>query len=175
MQIKEDITIIPFAGKTPKIHSSVFCASGSRIIGDVIIEENSSIWFNVVIRGDVNYIRIGKSTNIQDNSVIHVTDQGLPTIIGNEVTIGHMVMLHACTIKDGSLIGMGSTILDGAIIGENCLVGANSLVTQNKTFPPGSLIMGAPAQLKRQLTSEELKELKQSAPHYVDIMKKYKL
>ncbi len=160
-------------GKTPKIDPSCFVAENTAIIGDVEIKEKSSVWFNVVIRGDVNYIRIGKETNIQDGSVIHGTYEKFGTTLGNRVTIGHLVMLHGCSIGDGTLVGMGSIIMDGAKIGANSLVGAGSLVTEGSIFPPRSLILGRPAKLKRELTAEELEKLEFSADNYLHYMSWY--
>ncbi len=164
---------------TPKIGKKVFIANSADIIGEVDIGDDSSVWFGCVIRGDVNYIHIGKRVNIQDMSMIHVTHasmsnpEGNPTIIKDDVTIGHKVMLHGCTIKKGSLIGMSATILDGAVIGEESIVGANSLVTKNKIFPPRSLIMGSPAKVVRTLNEEEVNELYSSAKRYVDYKNSY--
>ena len=164
---------------TPKIGKHVFIANSADVIGEVDIGDNSSVWFGCVIRGDVNYIHIGKRVNIQDMSMIHVTHasmnnpEGNPTIIEDDVTIGHKVMLHGCTIKKGSLIGMSATILDGAIIGEESIVGANSLVTKNKIFPPRSLIMGSPAKVVRTLNEDEVIELYNSAKRYVDYKNSY--
>jgi gamma-carbonic anhydrase len=154
-------------GKTPKIDKSCFVAENTAIIGDVEIKEKSSIWFNVVVRGDVNSIRIGKESNIQDGSVIHGTYEKFGTTIGNRVTIGHLVMLHGCSIGDGCLIGMGSIVMDGAKIGAQSLVGAGSLVTEGSIFPPRSLILGRPAKFKRELTAEELENLELSADNYL--------
>ena len=164
---------------TPKIGKHVFIANSADVIGEVDIGDNSSVWFGCVIRGDVNYIHIGKRVNIQDMSMIHVTHasmnnpEGNPTIIEDDVTIGHKVMLHGCTIKKGSLIGMSATILDGAIIGEESIVGAKSLVTKNKIFPPRSLIMGSPAKVVRTLNEDEVIELYNSAKRYVDYKNSY--
>ncbi len=163
----------------PKIGKNVFVAETAQIIGEVSIDEESSVWFGVVIRGDVNYIKIGKRVNIQDLSMIHVTHasenniHGNPTIIEDNVTIGHKVMLHGCTIKKGCLVGMNATIIDGAIIGEESIVGANSLVTKDKIFPPRSLIVGSPAKVVRKLSDEEVKELYESANRYVDYKDSY--
>lgn len=169
-----------YQGVSPNIASNVFIAPSADVIGDIVVGENSSIWFGVVIRADVNAIRVGKNTNIQDMSMIHVThytkadkSDGNPTIIGDNVTIGHRVMLHGCTIKDACLIGMSSTILDGAIIAEESIVGAGSLITKNKVFPPRSLIMGNPAKLVRELTPEEIASLYQSADNYIKFMATY--
>lgn len=157
----------------PKIHPSVFQAPGSRIHGDVEIGKESSVWFNAVMRGDVNYIRIGEKTNIQDLSLIHVSFEGNPAIIGNAVTVGHSVVLHACSVRDYSLIGMGSCILDGAEIGEYVMLGAGSLVTQNTKIPSGSKAFGRPAKVVATLTEEEREHLRWSAEHYVRLAKTY--
>lgn len=168
--------IFPFQGKEPKIDDSCFLAPSADIIGDVEIGKDSSVWFQVVIRGDVNFIRIGERTNIQDGSVLHVTranqfegasKTGNPLIIGDEVTIGHRVTLHGCTIKNRILIGMGATIMDKAVIDDDSIVAAGALVTQGKVFPPRSLIQGSPAKAVRELTAEEISFMKQSAANYV--------
>jgi len=166
---------------TPKLSDSTWVAPSADIIGDVKIGDNSSIWFGTVIRGDVHYIKIGDRTSIQDGSMVHVThykkddkSDGNPTIIGNDVTIGHKVMLHGCEIKDACLIGMSATILDGVVIEKESIVGAGSLVTKNKRFPPRSLIMGSPAKFIRQLNDDEVKELYASALRYVDFKDAYK-
>lgn len=166
--------IMKFKDKQPQIKKSVFVANGANIIGDVIIKKNSSVWFNCVLRADVNKIRIGKNTNIQDLTTIHVDSSkennkdGYPTLIGDNVTIGHNCCIHGCIIEDTSLVGMGTTILNGAIISKESMIGANSLVTANKKFPPRSLIMGSPAKFIRELTKEEVDFLYQSANHYVN-------
>ncbi len=146
-----DGNLIEYKGVEPKLSENVWIAKGAIVVGDVTVGKDCSIWFGAVVRGDVHYIKIGDRTNIQDLSMIHVThfkksdrSDGNPTIIGNDVTIGHKVMLHGCTVEDGCLIGMSATILDGAVIGKNSIVGAGSLVTMNKKFPPNSLIMGSP-------------------------------
>ena len=165
---------------TPKVKKSAWIASSADLIGNVKLGKDSSIWFGCVVRGDVNKIRIGKRTNIQDLSMIHVTHRepaanmkGNATIIGDDVTIGHKVMLHGCTIKNKCLIGMSATILDGAVIGEGSIVGANSLVTANKIFPPRSLIMGSPAKIVKTLSKKEVKALKKHAGLYVDYKNDY--
>ncbi|MGB3752190.1 MAG: gamma carbonic anhydrase family protein [Arcobacteraceae bacterium] len=165
---------------TPKVKRSAWIASSADVIGNVKLGKDSSIWFGCVVRGDVNKIRIGKRTNIQDLSMIHVTHRepeanmkGNATIIGNDVTVGHKVMLHGCTIKDKCLIGMSATILDGAVIGEGSIVGANSLVTANKVFPARSLIMGSPAKIVKTLSKKEVKVLKKHAGLYVDYKNDY--
>ncbi len=159
--------IVTVRGKTPKIPDSCFLAANSAIIGDVEIGEKSSIWYNVVVRGDVHSIKIGKEVNIQDGSVVHGTYGKYGTTIHDRVTIGHLVMLHGCEIGKGSLIGMGSIVMDGAKIGEHSLVGAGSLVTEGSHFPPRSLIIGRPAKVKRELTAEEIDLLEQSADNYL--------
>jgi carbonic anhydrase/acetyltransferase-like protein (isoleucine patch superfamily) len=164
----------------PQIPNSTFVAHSADIIGNVKVGEDSSIWYGVVIRADEHKIRIGDRVSIQDLSMIHIThytkedmSDGHPTIIGDGVTIGHKVMLHGCKIEDNCLIGMSATILDGAVIGKNSIVGANSLVTTNKTFPSNSLIMGSPAKVVRDLSDEEVQNLKKHANHYVELKNRY--
>jgi len=165
---------------TPVIGDKSWIAPSADVIGDVTCGEDCSIWFGCVVRGDVHYIKIGDRVNIQDLSMIHVThykkedkSDGNPTIIGDDVTIGHRVMLHGCTIEKACLIGMSATILDGAVIGKESIVGAGSLVTKNKVFPPRSLIMGSPAKVVRELSEEEIKELYASASRYVEFKNDY--
>ena len=148
-------------------------APNAVVIGDVSLKKNASVWFGSVLRGDNDPIILGENSNIQDNSVCH-TDDGMPLIIGNNVTVGHKVILHSCTVGNNSLIGMGSTVLNKAKIGNNCLVGANALVTEGKEFPDNSLIVGSPAKVKRELTDMEKKIIELSALHYVENMKRYK-
>lgn len=167
--------MIAYQGKFPKVHGSVFVAKGARIIGDVEIDEDSSVWFNVVVRGDVHYIRIGKRTNIQDNSVLHVNHDRFPCVIGSDVTIGHQAIVHACTVGDFCLIGMGAIILDNARIGNQCLIAASSLVLENFQVPDGMLVAGVPARIKRPLTPDEKEKIRQSAVNYVDYAKAYKM
>ena len=147
-------------------------ASNASIIGDVTLEKNTSIWFNVTLRGDVENIHIGEGSNVQDGSVLH-TDPGYRLIIGKNVTIGHLVMLHGCIIGDNSLIGIGAVILNGAKIGKNCIIGANTLVTENKVLPDNSLVVGSPGKVIRQVTSEEVKSITENAIHYQENWKKY--
>ncbi len=173
--------ILPYRGVSPLIGDKTWIAKSADVIGEVTMGTDCSVWFGCVVRGDVHYIRIGDRVNIQDLSMIHVThwkkpdrSDGNPTIIEDDVTIGHRVMLHGCTIKKGSLIGMSSTILDGAVIGEESIVGAGSLVTKNKIFPPRSLIIGSPAKVVRTLSEEEVRELYASARRYVAFKEEYR-
>lgn len=163
--IKENF-LFPYLGTFPKIGENVFIASGAKIIGDVEIGNDSSIWYNVVVRGDVNYIRIGEMTNIQDSSMLHVTNQTHPLIIGSQVTVGHSVTLHGCTLKDLCLIGMGAVVLDGAIIEEKSFVAAGSVVTPNFVAPSGYLVGGVPAKVIRKLNEKEMNEFEASALRY---------
>jgi len=172
--------ILPFQKWTPKLGKNAWVAEGASVIGRTIMGEDSAVWFGCVVRGDVHHIRIGDRSNIQDLSMIHVThhkkpdeSDGNPTIIGNDVTVGHRVMLHGCTIEDACLIGMSATILDGAVIGKESIVGASSLVTKNKKFPPRSLIMGSPAKVIRELNDAEVAELYASAERYVKFKNQY--
>lgn len=164
--------IMKFKEFYPKIEQSAWIAPSADVIGNVKVGENSSIWFGCVIRADVNEVKIGKNTNIQDLSMIH-TDTNSKTILGDNVTIGHKVMLHGCKVEDNCLIGMSATILDNAVIGEGSIVGANSLVTQGKKFPPRSLIMGSPAKVVKELSQEEVEGLIKHAQHYVDYKNDY--
>ena len=173
MPIMNNANIIPFGGKTPEIDGSALVCTGATVIGDTQIGAESSIWFNVVVRGDVNYIRIGKRTNIQDNTTIHVTSGVAPCIIGDNVTVGHNAVVHACTVEDNCLIGMGATVLDKAVIREGSIVGAGAVVTMGKEFPPNSLILGAPAKVVKTLGENEMAGLRDSAQHYVDTAKCY--
>ncbi len=154
-------------GFTPEISPTAFLAGNSAITGDVVIGDQASIWYNVTIRGDVMPIRIGKETNIQDGSILHGTFEEFGCTLHERVTVGHLVMLHGCEIRSGSLIGMGSIIMDGVEIGEHSLVGAGTLITEGKKFPPRSLILGRPGKLIRQLTDEEVRLLEESADHYL--------
>ena len=166
--------IVSYRGITPKIHPSVFIADGVHIIGDVVIGKDSSVWYNTVIRGDVNYIRIGERTNIQDNTVIHVTNKKFPTHNGSNVTIGHNAVIHACTINDYCLIGMGAIILDDAKVGPYSLIAAGAVVTMGSVIPEGMLAAGVPAKIIRPLTVEERQSLVQSAQNYIDYVATYR-
>ncbi|MTI66064.1 MAG: gamma carbonic anhydrase family protein [Firmicutes bacterium] len=164
--------ILEYDNKKPSIHNKSFVAKSADLIGDVTLKENSSIWFNCVLRADKNSIFVGKCSNIQDGSVVHISKEH-STIIGNYVTIGHNVTVHACKIADNVLIGMGAIILDGVEIEENVLIGAGSVVTPGKKIPSGSLVLGSPARVVRKLTDEEIDNIKQSAYNYKDYVKKY--
>jgi len=167
--------IKPYKGIHPKIHPTVFIVESAVIIGNVEIGEYASVWFNAVVRGDVHYIRIGDRTNIQDLCMLHVTKDTHPLILGNDITVGHSVTLHGCTIKDRCLIGMGTTILDGAVVGEDCIIGAGALVTEGVVIPPGTLAIGMPAKPKRDLTEKEIARIRQSAQNYIDYARTYGL
>ena len=165
--------IKPFGETSPKIHETAFVTDDAIVIGDVEIGEEASIWFGSILRGDVNYIRIGDRTNVQDACVIHVSSKNHPTILEHEITVGHGVTLHGCYVETGCLIGIGSIVLDGARIGRNSLVAAGSLVTPGTIIPPEVLVMGSPARVKRQLTPEELESLSISWQNYVDLSRRY--
>jgi gamma-carbonic anhydrase len=165
--------LMPFKNIMPRIGPKVFIAEGVPIVGDVEIGEESSIWFNCVLRGDVNNIKIGRRTNIQDGTVIHVSSSGQGTYIGDDVTVGHMAMLHACTIEDGAFVGMMACVMDGALIEKGAMVAAGALVTPGKRVPSGQLWGGSPARFMRELTEEEKKYLPWSAQHYVNLAREY--
>ena len=158
----------------PEISADSWVAPNAIIIGKVKLEKNSSIWFNAVLRGDIEKIVIGENSNIQDGSVLH-TDPGYPLTVGKGVTVGHMVMLHGCEISDDTLIGIGSTILNKAKIGKNCIIGANTLVTENKVIPDNSLVLGSPGKVIRKVTDDEIKVIRENAKHYVKNSKRYKI
>jgi carbonic anhydrase/acetyltransferase-like protein (isoleucine patch superfamily) len=158
---------------TPLIHPTAWVADSAQVIGQVVLEENVSVWFGVILRGDNDVISIGKGSNIQENSVLHI-DRGHPLVLGENVTIGHQVMLHGCTIGDNSLVGIGAVVLNDARIGKNCLVGAGSLVTEGKEFPDGSLIMGSPAKAVRQMSPEQIEGLKMFGQLYIENAARYK-
>jgi len=152
--------------REPVLGESVYIARGAVVIGDVTIGDHSSVWYNAVLRGDINRIVVGHHTNVQDNAVLHLADD-FPCLVGNYVTIGHSAIVHACEIQDECLVGMGAVILDGAVVGEQSLVGAKALVTQGMKIPPGSLVLGAPAKVVRALSEKERGDLKQWAEKYV--------
>jgi gamma-carbonic anhydrase len=161
-----------FLSCSPQLGPNVYIATGAVVLGDVRLGDSASVWFNAVLRGDINYISVGHHSNVQDNAVLHLADE-FPCIVGNYVTIGHLAMVHACTIGDECLVGMGATILDGAVIGEQSVIGANALVLQGTIVPPGSLVLGAPAKIKRALTPEERQNLKARAEKYVHVAAYY--
>jgi carbonic anhydrase/acetyltransferase-like protein (isoleucine patch superfamily) len=164
--------IYNFENKTLKSEENNWIAPNAIVIGDVILKKNSSVWFNAVLRGDIESITIGEGSNIQDGSVLH-TDPDYPLTIGSGVTVGHMVTLHGCSIADDTLIGIGSTVLNNAKIGKNCIVGAKTLITENKIIPDNSLIIGSPGKIIRQITDDEIKYIKENAKHYIENWKKY--
>ena len=156
-----------FLRKKPKLGKGVYIAKGAVVLGDVTIGAHSSVWYNAVVRGDIQRIVVGHHSNIQDNAVLHLSDV-LPCIVGNRVTIGHSAIVHACKLGDEVLVGMGAVILDGAVIGKQSIIGAKALVTQGMKVPPGSLVLGAPAKVIRKLTKKERAMIKWLAEHYVD-------
>jgi carbonic anhydrase/acetyltransferase-like protein (isoleucine patch superfamily) len=160
-------------GTAPRIAESAWVADSAQVIGNVELAEDASVWFGAVIRGDTETIRIGRGSNVQDLSVLHA-DLGMPLTVGENVTVGHKVMLHGCTIGDETLIGIGAIVLNGAKIGRHCVVGAGSLVTEGKEFPDGSMIIGSPARVVRQLTPEQIEGLRRSARHYVENGRRYR-
>lgn len=157
----------------PQIDKSAWVADNATVIGDVVMAENSSVWFGAVLRGDSDRLSIGKGSNVQDGSVLHA-DPGFPLTLGENVTVGHLVMLHGCTVGDGSLIGMKAVVLNGARIGRNSLVGAGALVTAGKSFPDGSLIVGSPARAVRQLSDEQIANMQHAASHYVENLQRFR-
>jgi carbonic anhydrase/acetyltransferase-like protein (isoleucine patch superfamily) len=158
---------------TPRLAETAWVADSAQVVGNVELAEGANVWFNVIIRGDNETIRIGRNTNVQDASVVH-SDPGFPATLEDNVSIGHQVMLHGCTIGAGSLVGIQSVVLNGAKIGRNCLVGAGSLVTEGKEFPDGSMILGRPARVVRPLTEQEIANLARIATHYVDNAKRFR-
>ena len=162
-----------FKGSTPRLHDSVFVDHSAQVIGDVVIGEESSIWMNAVVRGDVHWIRIGRRSNIQDNVVVHVMNDTHPTTIGDDVTIGHAAVAHGCTIGHRVLVGMGAILLNGAAIGEDSIVAAGTLVTEGTIIPPRSLVMGSPGKVKRALADSEVASILQYAQRYVNYRLEY--
>jgi len=162
-----------FQGIRPAIPKSCFIEDTAVVIGDVVVGEDCSVWFHAVIRGDVHYIRIGDRTNVQDLCMLHVTHDTHPLVIGSDVTIGHHVVLHGCTIKDRVLIGMGAIIMDGAVIGEDSVVGAGALITERTMIPPKSVVLGSPAKVRRPVTEEELRWIRDSSANYVKYAGQY--
>lgn len=166
--------IAPFDGKTPAIHPSAWVVASAVIVGDVALGADASVWFHAVVRGDVERIRLGARTNVQDNATVHVTGGRWPTLVGDDVTIGHAAVVHGCTIGNRCLIGIGAIVLDGAEIGDDCLVGAGALVTPGTKVPSGSLVLGAPARRVRELDAEERDHLVRSAANYVAHARAYR-
>ena len=166
--MSERFTVAPYNGIKPRIDPSVLLADGCRIVGDVQIGEESSVWFNTVIRGDIHFIVIGARTNVQDLSVLHVTHGSHPLVIGNEVTIGHSVTVHGCTLQNRCLIGIGAVVLDGAVVEEESMVAAGAVVTPGFVVPHGKLVGGVPARVMRDLTDAEVADLSASAARYVE-------
>jgi carbonic anhydrase/acetyltransferase-like protein (isoleucine patch superfamily) len=167
------MSIYRLGAKTPQLADGVWIAPNATVIGDVRLAENVSIWWNAVLRGDNDPIVIGAHSNIQDGSVLH-TDAGVPLHIGRDVTVGHKVMLHGCTVGDGALIGINSVILNGAVIGRHCLIGANTLIPEGKTIPDRSLVMGSPGKVVRELSDEQVARIAHSAAHYVHNAQRYR-
>lgn len=161
-------------GQSPALGKNAWVADSAQVIGKVTLEENASVWFGTIIRGDSERIHIGKNSNVQDASVLHA-DPGVPLTLGENVSIGHQVMLHGCTIGDGSLIGIGAIVLNHAKIGKNCLVGAGALVTEGKEFPDGSMILGSPAKAVKQLSPEQIAGLQRIARHYVENAEQFRM
>ncbi|MDR2299482.1 MAG: gamma carbonic anhydrase family protein [Comamonas sp.] len=167
------MAIYELDGVAPEVAETAWVADSAQVMGRVKLEKDASVWFGTVIRGDTESITVGEGSNIQDSSVLHA-DFGKPLLVGCNVTVGHQVMLHGCTIGDGSLIGIGAVVLNGAKIGKNCLVGAGSLVTEGKEFPDGSMILGSPAKVVRELSPEQIQGLHQSARNYVENARRFK-
>lgn len=163
-----------YQGILPTIHPTAFIEESAQIIGDVSVGADSSVWFQAVLRGDVGRIRIGARTNVQDGTIIHESSS-CPAIIGDDVTIGHRVVLHGCTVRDSCLIGIGAIVLDGAEIGEACIIGAGAVITEGMVVPPRSLVLGVPGKVRRELSDEEVRSLKDRAERYVAYKKTYLL
>ena len=166
------MAIYKLGEQTPDIHSSCFIAPSADLVGSVVMHENASVWFNCVLRADNEPITVGRNSNVQDGSILHV-DDSFPIQIGENVTVGHKVMLHGCSIGDGSLVGMNAVILNGSKIGKNCLIGANALVTEGTEIPDGSMVLGSPAKVVKQLDEKTQAMLKMGAAHYTENSTKY--
>ena len=166
--------ILPYEETVPTISDDAFIAPNATIIGDVVIGDDSGVWFNCLLRGDVNEIRVGERTNIQDGTIVHVSGEGQGTYIGNDITIGHMALIHACTLEDGCFIGMNATVMDGAVIESGAIVAAGALVSPGKTIPAGQLWGGTPARYLRDLTQSDLEMIAYTAPHYVKLAHRYR-
>lgn len=167
------MAIYELDGVAPRLAATAYVADSAEVMGNVDLAEGTSVWFGAILRGDNETMRIGRGSNVQDGSVLH-SDPGFPLTLGADVTIGHKVMLHGCTIGDGSLVGIGAVVLNGAKIGRNCLVGAGALVTEGKEFPDNSMIVGAPAKAIKELTSEQAARLRHAATHYVENAVRYR-
>ena len=172
MTIAADASVLALPGKTPSIDASAFVASGARLIGDVSLGEGASVWYNAVLRADGHSIRIGAGSNLQDNVSVHV-DPGYPTLIGENVSVGHNAVVHGCTIGDGSLIGMGAVVLNGARIGAGCLIAGGAVVLEGSEIPDGSLVAGVPGKVRRSLTDEERAGLLRNAEHYLSHVREH--
>ncbi len=159
----------PFRGVSPRVHPSCFVEDSAQVVGDVELGEGSSVWFNAVLRGDVNPIRIGRRTNLQDLSLVHVTTQKHATHVGDDCTVGHHVILHGCLVGNRVLVGMGATLMDGVEVGDECIIGAGALLTPGTKVPPSSLVVGSPGKVKRPITEEERAFLRKSAEGYVHL------
>lgn len=168
------MAIYRFGDEVPRIAPTAWVADGARVIGRVELADGASVWYGAVLRGDNDRIRVGARSNVQDGSVLH-TDLGFPLTLGDDVTVGHLVMLHGCTVGDGTLIGLQAVVLNGARIGRNCLVGAGAVVTEGKVFPDGVLILGTPAKAVRELTAEQIERQRSGALHYVANAERHRL
>jgi carbonic anhydrase/acetyltransferase-like protein (isoleucine patch superfamily) len=166
--------IRPFRGRNPLVDETAFVAPSAAVIGDVTIGARSTIWYGAVLRGDVEKIRVGSETSIQDNTVIHVDSSGFSTVVGDRVTVGHSVVLHGCRVGDNALIGIGSIVLNGAEVGEGAMVGAGSLVTPGTKIPPGMLALGSPARVKRPLTEEEKRHVQAGVENYIRLGREHR-
>ncbi len=164
---------LTYNGKVPEIHESAYVAGNAIVLGDVVIGADSSVWFNAVVRGDENYIRIGSRTNVQDNCVLHVTHKTHPLFLGDDITIGHGAVVHGCRIKNVCLIGIGAVVLDGAVVGEQSIVAAGSVVKEGMIVPPRTLVAGVPAVVKRELTREDIDYIMSLTNNYIEIAKAY--
>ena len=177
--IGEQVTLLPFNGKAPIVDPAGFVAPGARLIGDIEIGPEASIWYNCVLRGDVNRVRIGARSNLQDGTVVHVdspkpgSDSGLPTIIGEDVLIGHMAMIHGCILHDRAFVGLGAIVMDGCVIESDAMLAAGAMLTQGKIIPSGQLWAGRPAKYIRDLRAEDLVHMKAGTAHYVDLGKRH--
>ena len=170
-----DRRYLPFEGALPKVDPTAFIAATAVLIGDVTVGPGSGIWFHCVLRGDTNFIRIGARTNIQDGTIVHVARGTLPALVGDDVTVGHAAIIHACTLKNRAFVGMGATVLDGAVIEEDGMLAAGSLLTPGKRIGPGELWQGSPARFVRVLTEDDRQRFGSNAPHYAELAARYRL